>query len=182
MSEPGATPDWTDQHWLATCALFYAPMAGFSAWWMELGPPPSVASWSWAVPGVLAGIIIHVGLRQLPWFHELAAGLRAQLGDMRLSTALVVALASGVAEEWLFRGVLLQAWGPLLSTLAFAAAHPPTERRLVTWPLFALGIGALAAWMTLWSGGLIAAAAMHVAINALGLLWLRRTNAPRSRD
>lgn len=86
--------------------------------------------------------------------------------------AVGVAIGPGVAEELLFRGLLLGALLPrigaaraaLLSTVAFAAAHIDPLHALAVVPL-----GLYLAAVRLATGSTIAAIACHVANNALAL-------------
>ncbi len=107
-------------------------------------------------------------------FAEMPSAVRAGL-------FVPVGIVAPVAEELLFRGLLLygfevprKRWGSavaaLLSSLAFAAAH------LNFWGFFAFaGLGLVLAWLTLSKGTISYALGAHVGYNltALGALYLQ---------
>jgi membrane protease YdiL (CAAX protease family) len=98
--------------------------------------------------------------------------MRTLLRGVTLPEVLVLALASAVGEEWLFRGVL-QSWvGPVLATLLFAALHFPYRSGLLPWTLFALVLGAWMAWLQILFGTLMVPIFFHALVNAGNLAWI----------
>ena len=80
-----------------------------------------------------------------------------------------VALLSGCAEEYLFRGALQQKFGLIAATLVFAVIHWPLNPNFLPWPFVAgvigLGLGVLARE----THSLVAPAAAHVVMNFINL-------------
>jgi membrane protease YdiL (CAAX protease family) len=88
------------------------------------------------------------------------------------SDAVAVALLSGLAEEALLRALLQPLLGLIPAAILFAVLHLVPDARLWMWPAIALALGIVLG--LLYDGfGYPAAAAAHVAINALALLRLR---------
>jgi membrane protease YdiL (CAAX protease family) len=104
--------------------------------------------------------------------RALAAELARVLGPLSAGRALAFALASGLAEEALFRGALQPQVGFGAATLVFAAAHFVPAPKLRVWSLFALLAGAVFGALFAATGDLLAPALAHALVNALNLHWL----------
>lgn len=132
-----------------------------------------------AVTLVLA---VHAGsLWAIKWWPALRRGVREMrrwLGGLSTARIFILALASGVAEELLFRGWLLNEIGLLGSSLVFGLVHIPPNRDWLYWPVFAFFMGLVLGGLCLWSNSLVYAALAHVGINFINLLRL----APGSED
>lgn len=136
----------------------------------ERTPAPMAIS---AVVGALTGGVV-VGLSR--WgeatsasLRRMAATLAEMIGPLRMHEVAALAVVSGVAEEILFRGVLLEWWGPFASTLVFAVLHIAPQRELLLWPVFAAAAGGLFAALTIASGDVTAAIVAHMTINYFNL-------------
>jgi membrane protease YdiL (CAAX protease family) len=88
-----------------------------------------------------------------------------------------LALASGVAEEWVFRGLLMPFVGLWLQGLIFGILHWPGNRRLWPWTLWTVGMGWLLGALTLHTGALWPAMLTHTLINGLALTRLSRLDS-----
>jgi membrane protease YdiL (CAAX protease family) len=165
---------------------FYALMAAAAVVWRLAAegvlpwaeaPGESVLPIHWRIAAGLGGGAALVAASRF-WTarseagRALAAELARVLGPLGPGRALSFALASGVAEEALFRGALQTQVGALAATLIFAAAHFVPAPRLRIWSLFALLAGAVFAALFAWTGDLLAPALAHVLVNALNLRWL----------
>jgi membrane protease YdiL (CAAX protease family) len=107
--------------------------------------------------------------RFLPLARELEASLRKALGPVERGEAIGLAVLSGFAEEFFFRGAMQTAWGWPIACLLFALLHTGRDRSFWLWTLFA-GLSGLAfAGLTLWSGNLLAAVVAHCLFNAVNL-------------
>lgn len=107
--------------------------------------------------------------RVLPLARALKARLRSVIGPLDPGEALGLALLSGFSEEFFFRGAVQGSWGWLIATLLFAALHTGRERSFWVWTAFAAVAGLLFAWLTLWTGNLLAAILGHALLNAVSL-------------
>jgi len=91
------------------------------------------------------------------------------LGEQRPAEIVYLALLSGAAEEFLFRGALNRAAGPVVATALFAVVHWPVNWSFRLWPFLALAAGTAMTLETMWTGSLVAAAVTHAAINGVNL-------------
>jgi hypothetical protein len=111
--------------------------------------------------------------------RRLAQELAAVIGSLTTPQAVLLAAASGLAEEAFFRGALQPRVGWLAASLLFGLAHFHPRRELRIWSLSAalagLGFGALFQA----SGDLLAPVLAHALLNAVNLRWLADTNGDR---
>ena len=88
--------------------------------------------------------------------------------------SLLLALASGMAEEMFFRGALQPQVGWLAASLLFGLLHFIPRRDLLPWAGFAVLVGGLFGALFLWTGNLVAPVVAHVLVNAVNLPMLIR--------
>ena len=143
------------------------------------GPEISWATLLWTpLIGVAFGLAVVVAFRWLeprqPWISELGGEFRSIFGRPRLRELFLLAAASSLGEELLFRGAMLDAWGLWLSSLVFAALHLPPKRTLWPWTLSSFILGVALGLLTLLTHNLGAAVAAHFVINLLNLHYITR--------
>jgi membrane protease YdiL (CAAX protease family) len=109
----------------------------------------------------------------MQWFF------RSLLPEVSPSDALVLALASGIAEEVLFRGAIQPALGLWWTSLLFGLLHFPPDRRLAGWPIFAGVLGLAFGGVYELTGNLLGPIVAHLTINYVGLR--RLGSIPRRR-
>lgn len=132
--------------------------------------------------GTLVLLIDLLAISRFTWARSLAARFREILGSMGIGSVVLLALASSVAEEALFRG-LLQPWlGLWMTSLLFGLAHFPLDRELLPWTLFAFVVGLALGVLFELTGNLAAPVLAHFLINLLGLWFIvrHRTNDGKS--
>lgn len=129
----------------------------------------------------LAGIAIGSARFVVPRFTW-ARALQAELAPVVRGTSdrdiLIAALASGVAEELLFRGLLLQLVGIVLSSLFFGAVHQVRGPARWAWIVWATLMGALLGAIFVATGSLLGPVVAHVLTNAVNLKFVRDYGAP----
>lgn len=131
--------------------------------------------------GALLAASWHLGCRFWSRARALESRLAELLGPLRADEAVTLAVISGIAEEVLFRGAILQAWGWIAATLLFALVHFG-GRAYRLWTVWALVAGLLLAFLVLWRGNLLPVILAHAVVNTAGLLRLRRVPAePQQR-
>lgn len=123
--------------------------------------------------GAVAGLGV-IGLsreltRRTRWGDALASALAGAIGRPSVGQCIVLALASGVAEEALFRGALQPQVGLFAASLIFGLAHFAPRRDLWPWMPFAAATGLMMGILFEWTGNLIAPVIAHVLINAVNL-------------
>ncbi|HEU4338873.1 MAG TPA: CPBP family glutamic-type intramembrane protease [Planctomycetota bacterium] len=124
------------------------------------------------VAALIAGATVVLS-RLVPAARDLEKEFGWILGEQRPAEIVFLALLSGVAEEFLFRGALHEFIGPILATALFSAVQWPVNGSYRLWPLFALLAGSALAAERIWTGSLIAPAVTHAAVNGVNLLRLR---------
>jgi hypothetical protein len=103
------------------------------------------------------------------WGDAMGRALAELLGERSVRDCMVLAVASGVAEEAFFRGVLQPALGWLPASLIFGLVHFAPKRDLLPWTGFALGAGLVLGGLFEFTGNLVAPIVAHVGINAVNL-------------
>lgn len=133
-----------------------------------------------AAAGFAAGIhwLSRLGLRHWAVWREAAADVRAWFGGLSTGQLWALALASGIAEEVLFRGWLLNETGLVASSVIFGIVHLPPSRRWLLWPFFASAAGFALGALCLASGTLVFAVLAHALINGLNLRLLAVEERP----
>lgn len=116
-----------------------------------------------------------------PWAKMLHADLRPAVRDAGDGTVLVLGIASGVAEELFFRGLLVPVLGLVLSSLAFGALHQLRGTTGWLWATWATLMGLLFGALFLLTGSLVGPILAHATINVLNLRFLRDTDVEPSR-
>ncbi|GAB4535110.1 MAG: hypothetical protein Tsb0020_50490 [Haliangiales bacterium] len=128
--------------------------------------------------GVLVGLAAvlawRLAVRRYVWAQRLHQDFRSLLGPLTSREILILALASAVGEELLFRGAL-QPWiGIWPQAAVFALLHVGPGRRFLPWTAtsFALAIGF--GYLFEWTGDLGGPIAAHFTINYLNLHFIAR--------
>lgn len=172
--------------------VFYGLMGGISVLLMpafDLDPLAAVfgPSSAEATPGTLshplaaligaaAGMAV-VGLSALlkRWgpMARLQDDFGQVLGDQTPGTIAVLAVASAVGEELLFRGLLMPLIGFWPTAIAFGVLHGGGVPRYFAWTLFAFLSGLLLAWLVHLTGSLLAPILCHLTINYWNLQALK---------
>ncbi len=147
-------------------------------------PYQRAAWWHWLSPvlGLVLGLLVVLASRQavarLGWARSLHRDFRALLGDVSSREIVILAVASAVGEEVLFRGAL-QPWlglGPQAGL--FALLHVGPSRRFLPWTVWALVMGLALGAMVEVTGDLGGAIVAHFTINFLNLHYIARVELP----
>lgn len=186
------------QGFVRSALVFYGLMGCAALLWRMAVPGQSILHPSIEAAGrasslfgaVLAGLavgLVAVGVSELlTRWTDLGEGLADVLGEglagIGTSDALLLALASGIAEEMLFRGALQPVVGLFWASLIFGACHFLPRRELVAWSVYAVLMGLALGWLYEWTGQLLAPIAAHTLVNAINLPRLARRIETRSRD
>lgn len=114
-------------------------------------------------------------VRRWSWARALHADLRSNVHDAGDATLVVLGLASAVAEELFFRGLLAPLLGLVASSVAFGALHQLRGRAGWAWAGWATVMGLLFGALFLATGSLLGPIAAHAIINVANLRFLRDT-------
>jgi len=159
-------------------SLLYATEAARVAglhWIRDLGLGLALAA--------MVALVSAASERWTRWGADLADELAGALGPVSARACVGLAFASGVAEEAFFRGALQPRVGLVAASLLFGLCHVPVRRALLPWTAFAVVLGFGLGALFEATGSLLAPVSLHVAVNTVGLLSLRRrfqarTSAP----
>jgi membrane protease YdiL (CAAX protease family) len=142
---------------------------GFSAaphWPLLAGP----------VVGLAVGLgvvgLTRLATRRFQWARDLRTSFHDLLGPLTGREIVILALASSIGEELLFRGALLPWLGPWLQAVVFALLHVGPGKRFLPWTLSALALGFGFGELAIWTTNLGAPIAAHFMINFLNLRFI----------
>ena len=149
--------------------------------WQQAPAGPALIEPGWPLHAALGlGVGLVVALlsqwmtRATGWGDALGRGLAEAMGELGTADALLLAFASGLAEEMLFRGAVQPHWGLVATSLLFGAIHFVPRREMLPWTVFAVAAGFLLGWLYQLTGSLTAPVVAHIVINGLNLPFLVR--------
>ena len=140
--------------------------------WLLLGGPAIGFALGLAVVG-----LTRLATKHLQWARDLHSSFHDLLGQLTGREIVILALASSIGEEMLFRGALLPWFGVWIQAIVFALLHVGPGRRFLPWTLSALVLGIAFGWLAVWTGNLGGPIAAHFAINFLNLRFIVRERA-----
>ena len=162
---------------MALAAWLWAAVVGLESLWfypsasLALAPPRGQLALG-LLAGLLGGLLlVWIGrlLERFAWSTELYRWFASLLGAPTWPQALLLAGASSLGEELLFRGAVQQSWGLAIASVAFMVVHLPPRRGLAWWTVLAGAMGALFGLGTQLSGNLGFAIGAHFTVNLLNL-------------
>jgi hypothetical protein len=139
------------------------------AW--QLGAGPVLG----AILGIVVVVATRIATRHFQWARDLHTSFRDLLGPLTGREIVILALASSIGEELLFRGALLPWLGVWLQALVFALLHVGPGRRFLPWTASAFALGLAFGGLAAWTGNLGGPIAAHFAINFLNLRFIVAT-------
>lgn len=174
---------------LAAYALMAAAAVAVSAWygrsplehpapWLALGEAGAAISLA-AGAALALGTIVSTRwlLRRAAWARALRVELRLLLEGASGAQLAGLGIASGLAEELLFRGALQPIAGWALTSLAFGLLHVGPRRTFLPWTVWAVAMGLVLGAIFEATGSLAGPLAAHVAINTVNLRTVARHDA-----
>lgn len=132
--------------------------------------------WSVLVSAGIAIVVIafsRMASRRFHWAQRLADRLRPAASTFSAVEIVAIALSSSVAEELLFRAVLVPWLGVIPSAIAFGLAHQMSGSSRFAWMAFSAVVGAALGAVYAATGSLVGPILAHAAINAVNLAWLK---------
>lgn len=122
--------------------------------------------------GAIVVALTRVATRQFQWARDLRASFRDLLGPLTGREILILALASSIGEELLFRGALLPWLGVWWQAIVFALLHVGPGRRFLPWTASAFVLGVAFGELAIQTHNLGGPIAAHFAINFLNLRYI----------
>jgi membrane protease YdiL (CAAX protease family) len=191
-----SSPD--PQAFVRSALVFYGLMGCAALLWRMAVPGESIlhpsleaAARAWSLSAALVaglgfGLVAVVVSDLLTSLTDLGEGLADVLGEglagIGIGDAILLALASGIAEEMLFRGALQPAVGLVWASLIFGACHFLPRREVMLWSVYAVVMGFAFGWLYEWTGQLLAPITAHALVNGINLPRLARRYEERSKN
>jgi membrane protease YdiL (CAAX protease family) len=147
---------------------------------LPLSPPlldaaSAVAGLALAAIGVGSARIL---VARFAWAQRLHLELAAVVRGNSDFDLVIIALASGIGEEILFRGLATQLLGVILSSLLFGVLHQVRGPARWAWVAWATVMGLLLGGIYVATGSLLGPIIAHVVTNAVNLRFVRDHRAP----
>ncbi len=121
-------------------------------------------------------------VRHFRWATQLHLDFRSLLGPLTNREILVLAFASSVGEELMFRGALQPLIGLWLQAGVFSLLHIGRGLRFLPWTISAFVLGVALGYMFRLTGDLGGPIVAHFTINFLNLHFIVRGDVPSLRD
>lgn len=134
-----------------------------SAWWLLLSPAAGLAM------GLGFVALTRVAVERLAWAQGLQRSFQDLIGPLTVREMFILAAASSIGEELLFRGALLPWLGIGPQALLFGLLHIGPGRRFLPWTASALAMGMGFGLLSTTTGNLGGAIVAHFTINFLNL-------------
>lgn len=117
-------------------------------------------------------------VHRFEWARRLHSDFRSLLGPLSGREILILAVASAVGEELLFRGALQPMIGIWPQAVIFALLHIGPGTRFLPWTLSAFAVGLVFGWLFHATGDLGGPIVAHFAINFMNLHFIARFAPP----
>ena len=160
-------------------AIFYGVILGISLLWIWLSENNFKFSFyhnSLKILLVTVTIVIAtVGLSTwlaitFQWARCLEAEFYKLFGSLDKKAFMLLALFSGIGEEFLFRGAMQPAFGYVLTSLLFGCIHFIPNKAFLPWTVFAIIMGFVLGWLYMYSDNLLFPVFAHFLINYFNIL------------
>jgi membrane protease YdiL (CAAX protease family) len=116
--------------------------------------------------------LTRVATSRFQWARDLHTSFKDLLGPLTGREIVILALASAVGEELLFRGALMPWFGVWIQAIIFAALHIGPGRRFLPWTVSAFALGLAFGLLAKWTGNIGGPIAAHFTINFLNLKFI----------
>jgi membrane protease YdiL (CAAX protease family) len=146
----------------------------------------SVSTTTWLFISPIIGVAVGLGfvflsrlaVHRFDWARQLHRDFRGILGQLTAKEMFILAIASAVGEELLFRGALQPWLGIWPQALVFALLHVGPGTRFLPWTISALLIGVVFGYLFQFTGDLGGPIVAHFTINYVNLHFISRVELP----
>lgn len=128
--------------------------------------------------GLLVVFVTRLAVHRFEWARGLHRSFRGLLGNLHARDIFILAVASSVGEELLFRGALVPWIGIVPSAVIFALLHIGPGVKYLPWTASAFVAGLILGAMFRELGDLGGPIAAHFTINFLNLGYIVRVELP----
>lgn len=164
---------------LSVIAIVYGIgfLLGIGGIWLARGTEGIIESFKLSIISLWLGalcalmiILLTMALGNLRIFERLEEEFQRLLGRLKLSEIIIIALASGIGEETIFRGAIQPHLGLILTSVIFGMLHFPLNRSLIPWTGFAVAMGFVLGGLYIYTNNnLIAPITTHCLVNLVNL-------------
>ena len=166
--------------------LLFGMSLALAAWQGRLVSLFTLSAWPRTGTNVLIGVLIAVavlsGSRAMrgtfQWARQLEDEFRFLLAPLDFGGILILAVASGIAEETFFRGIMQPVFGLWVTSIVFGLLHFPMNRRLIPWTISAIAMGFVFGLVYQSTESLLAVALGHGLINFFELRHVIQSAGP----
>jgi membrane protease YdiL (CAAX protease family) len=156
--------------WRGNCNVYeYGPRRATSTLWLMASPFVGLAF------GLAMVFLSRLAVHSMEWARVLHREFHALVHELTAREIFVLAAASSVGEELLFRGALLPMMGLLPSSALFAAMHVRAQWRFLPWTIMSFIMGLAMGLLFVRLGNLGAPIVAHFTINLLNLNYIAKT-------
>jgi len=145
-------------------------LGGSPAGW-QLASAPALG----LVLGLIVVALTRVATSRYQWARDLYTSFKDLLGPLSGREIVILALASSIGEELLFRGALMPWVGVWVQAAVFAVLHIGPGRRFLPWTVSAFVLGVAFGLLAKWTGNIGGPIAAHFTINYLNLRFIVAT-------
>ncbi len=131
-----------------------------------------------AAIGLVVVLLSRLSVKRFAWGRELHRSFAHILGPLSNREIIILALASSIGEELLFRGAMQPWLGLWPQAIIFAALHVGPSVRFLPWTASAFVLGLVFGLVYDWTGDLGAPIVAHFTINYLNLRYIARVKLP----
>jgi membrane protease YdiL (CAAX protease family) len=144
---------------------------------------PGSRSLVWLMAGPFVGLLFglamvflsRLAVHSLEWARVLHREFHAVVHELNAREIFILAAASSVGEEMLFRGALVPMMGLFWSSALFAAMHMRAQWRFLPWTIMSFIMGLAMGLLFQKLGNLGAPIVAHFVINFLNLHYIAKT-------
>jgi membrane protease YdiL (CAAX protease family) len=137
--------------------------------WLLLGPFVGL------VFGLAMVFLSRLAVHSLEWARVLHREFHAVVHELNAREIFILAVASSVGEEMLFRGALVPMMGLMASSALFAVMHMRAQWRFLPWTIMSFIMGLAMGLLFQKLGNLGAPIVAHFVINFLNLHYIAKT-------
>lgn len=119
--------------------------------------------------GILGAWLSDRLVRRISWARSLEQEFGWVLGEQPKWQVVILALASGFAEELFFRGAMQPHLGIGITAAVFGLIHYPFHEKLRAWPFFSFVAGVGLGYEAQWTQSLLAPMLTHAVLNLINL-------------
>ena len=173
---------------IKTALIFYGILIIISNFWFSFSKLEFVFSkniFKDALISLIVAFIIifasYICTNFTNYFNELKKIFTDFLSHLNLLGIIILALASGIGEEMLFRGVIQSYAGLYATSIIFGLFHIGPSLKFVPWTIFAIIMGFILGALKIYTGGLFAPILVHTIVNLVNMIMIKKAQRTKHK-